>query len=236
MPVAIVTGSSRGIGRAIAERLARDGFDLFVVARDTKALEEVARVITALGRRAVSCATDLAEREAPQAVFQAFSESFSRLDVLVNNAGVATLSPFEEHTEADWDFVMNLNARTPFFLTQLVLPLLKQADPGYVVNIGSVMSTKGYARQSLYAASKHALLGFTKSLARETTGANIRVHAILPGSVNTRLLTSLKPEIDTSDLISTEEIADVVSNLVRMRGNAIIDAIEVRRRSTQPWG
>ena len=236
MPVALITGASRGIGRAIAEHLARDGYDLFAVARDRAALAELTRTVADAGGRGVSCVADLAEREAPETVYDAFTGAFDRLDVLVNNAGVATFTPFEAHTQEEWDAVMNVNARTPFFLTQLALPLLKRADPGYIVNIGSVMSIKGYAMQSLYAASKHALLGFTKSLAREVADANIRVHAILPGSVNTGLLTSIKPEIDTSDLIAPEEIADVVSGLLRMQGNAVIDEIEVRRRSRPPWG
>lgn len=235
MPVAIVTGASRGIGRAIAERLAAAGYDLFVVSRDQAALHELSKSCAADGRVVVTCSADLARADAPEAVYQAFADAYDRLDVLVNNAGVATSTPFGEHTAADWDLVMNLNARTPFFLTQLALPLLKRANPGYVVNIGSVMSKKGYALQSLYAASKHALLGFTKSLARETVDHNIRVHAVLPGSVNTSLITSVRPDIDVSDLISPEEVAEVVAGLLQMRGNAVIDEIEVRRRTKTPW-
>ena len=235
MPIALVTGASRGIGRAIAAALAAEGFDLFVVARDAEALGELSRTVAGAGRDVTVCPEDLADREAPERIFQKFTAEHESLAVLVNNAGVAPSAPFGSYTAEEWDRVMNINARAPFFLTQLLLPLLKQADPGYVINIGSVVSKKGYENQSLYTASKHALLGFTKSLARETVKDNLRVHAILPGGVNTELVTGVRPDIDTSELITPQEIARIVINLVEMRGNAVIDEIEVRRRTKTPW-
>ena len=171
----------------------------------------------------------------PERIHSGFVAAFDHLDVLVNNAGVVISAEFGEYEAGDWDAVMNVNVRSPFFLTQLLLPLLKQASPGFIVNIASVVAKKGYERQSLYAASKHALLGFTKSLARETINDNIRVHAILPGGVNTDMVTGVRPDIDTSELIDPEEVAEVVANLLKMRGNAVIDEIEIRRRTKTPW-
>ena len=235
MPVALITGASRGIGRAIARRLASDGFDLFLVARNETHLNEIVSDAKSMGRRAVASRVDLALTDAPERIHSGFVAAFDHLDVLVNNAGVVISAEFGEYEAGDWDAVMNVNVRSPFFLTQLLLPLLKQASPGFIVNIASVVAKKGYERQSLYAASKHALLGFTKSLARETINDNIRVHAILPGGVNTDMVTGVRPDIDTSELIDPEEVAEVVANLLKMRGNAVIDEIEIRRRTKTPW-
>ncbi len=235
MSVALITGASRGIGRAIARRLASDGFDLFLVARDETHLSEVVSDVKSMGRRAVASGVDLALTAAPERIHSRFVAAFDHLDVLVNNAGVAMSRAYGSYDAGDWDAVMNVNARSPFFLTQLLLPLLKQASQGFIVNIASVVAKKGYELQSLYAASKHALLGFTKSLAREMVNENIRVHAILPGGVNTEMVTGVRPDIDTSGLIGPEEVAEVVADLLKMRGNAVIDEIEIRRRSKTPW-
>jgi 3-oxoacyl-[acyl-carrier protein] reductase len=233
MPVALVTGASRGIGRAISLRLAADGYDLFLVARSADRLREVASL--AAPRRAVTHTADFESPGAADEVARAFREAYNTLDVLVNNAGVAIAGPIGEYQPSDWDRVMNVNARAPFFLTQALLPLLLSDQPGFVISMASAVAKKGYVNQALYSASKHALLGFTKSLARETVDAGLRVHAVLPGGVNTEMVTGVRPDIDASELISPEEVADVVMQLLRMRGNAVIDEVEMRRRTKTPW-
>ena len=130
---------------------------------------------------------------------------------------------------------MNLNAKTPFFLTQAALPALRRAPHPLIINIGSVVSLKGYENQSLYSASKHALAGWTRSLARETAADGIRVHLIAPGGVDTDLVRLTRPDIDPSDLISPEEIARSVVFLVESRGNAVIDTLEIRREGKIPF-
>lgn len=243
MGVALVTGASRGIGAAIALRLAGDGFDLFLTARSEASLAETAAAVRDLGRRAMVCAADLADvgsrgqegrgesHPGWRVVSDAFIAGYERLDVLVNNAGSAPSAPFGDYEPGQWRQVMALNAASPFFLTQELLPLLRAAAPGYLVNIGSVVSRKGYANQTLYSASKHALLGWTKALAQEVSSDEVRIHAILPGGVDTELVRSVRPDIDTSELISPHEVADVVAQLLSMRGNAVIDQVEIRRRS-----
>ncbi len=229
MPVALVTGASRGIGRAIAARLAAEGYDLFLTARTVDALADVAADVRDARRLAELFAADLSQEAAAASVAAAFAARFSGLNVLVNNAGSAPSGPFEQFTPGEWDRVMRLNAGSPFFLTQALLPLLRQARPGYLINIGSVVSRKGYPEQTLYSASKHALLGWTKALAQEVPTEEVRIHAVLPGGVDTDLVRSVRPDIDTGELISPEEVADVVAPLVSMRGNAMIDQVEIRR-------
>jgi len=231
---ALVTGASRGIGRAIAVRLARDGYDALLTGRDRAALEQTATLVREAGREAGIIVVDLASPDAPAAIAARVREH-GGLAVLVNNAGLAPGGLVDSYTVADWDRVMAINARAPFFLTQELLPDLRRARPGYVVNICSVVSRKGYAGQALYTASKHALLGFTKALAREVPTDELRVHAVLPGGVDTEMIRGVRPDIRTDELISPEEVADVVATLVAMKGNAVIDEIEVRRRAKPAW-
>ncbi|MAG13606.1 MAG: 3-oxoacyl-ACP reductase [Spirochaetales bacterium] len=236
MRVALVTGASRGIGRAIALDLASRGFDLLVAARGESALRELGREIgQRTGRTAHIAVVDMGHLESADVILSILKERYDRLDVLVNNAGIALSKPFGEYCAADWERTMNINARAPFFLTQKCLPQLLEAKPGYVINICSVVSKKGYPEQSVYSASKHALLGLTKSIAKEISAFGIRVHAVLPGAVDTDMVRGVRPDIDAGELISPSEVASVVGALIEMGGNAVIDEVEIRRKSKPPW-
>ena len=141
----------------------------------------------------------------------------------------------EETSTDDWDEMMAVNARGPFLVCRESIPYLKKQKTSWIINISSVVGVKGYANQSAYSASKHALMGMTKSLAREVKDDGIRVHAICPGAVDTEMITRARPDIDRSELIKPEEIADAVLFLTSQSGNAVIDQINIRRRSGTPW-
>ena len=162
-------------------------------------------------------------------------ERFLRLDILVNNAGTGVFGPLAETSTDAWDEVMRVNARGPFILCREAIPHLKKQRRSHIVNISSVVGVKGYQNQSAYAASKHALMGMTKVLAREVRDLGIRVHAVCPGGVDTKLVASARPDLDTSVLIRPEEIADAVLFLVTREGNAVIDEIHLHRESSTPW-
>jgi 3-oxoacyl-[acyl-carrier protein] reductase len=231
MAVAVITGASRGIGRAIAERFAAGGYDVFLVARDRGSLEALT---IELGHSEVDCAyyaCDLLETGIIDRVARECERRFGRADVLVNNAGVAPRATFRDSDHNLWERTLALNARVPFFLTQRLLPLLLEAKPGYVINVASVVAKKGYPHQSIYTASKHALLGWTKALAQEIPTEALRVHALLPGGVATDMIREVRPDIDASALIAPEEVASVAFNLAQMSGNAMIDEVEIRRQS-----
>ncbi len=242
--IALVTGASRGIGFAIAGRLAREGWSLFLVARDVKRLEDAAARLreaaaSHAGRekpRFIPFAVDLADPRSPEMVITALQEHFGHLDLLVNNAGVASSGPIDTYSQDDWERTMNINARAPFFLMSAALPLLAAAPHGRIINIGSVVSKKGYVDQALYAASKHALLGMTKSAARDLADRGILVHAILPGGVATDLVRNVRPDIDESELVSPDDIAETIVYLLGMNGNAVVDEISIRRRTKEAWG
>ena len=234
---ALVTGASRGIGRSIAVRLAREGYNLLITGRSEQGLrgtEDAVRSEAAEVRIELLSA-DIARPETPGLLRTAVESKFAGLDVLVNNAGTACSGSFGSYSLEEWETVMNLNARAPFLLMQEFLPLLEQASPGYIINIGSVVSKKGYADQALYAASKHALLGLTKSAARDLAPRGIRVHAVLPGGVDTDMVRSVRPDIDGSEMISPQEVADAVAFLIAMRGNAVVDELSLRRRTKPAW-
>ena len=130
---------------------------------------------------------------------------------------------------------MDINVKTPFFLTQKVIPFLKKSDYGTIINIASVVSHAGYPLQSVYTASKHTMLGFTKSLAREYYKENIRVHAICPGGVYTDMVKISRPDLSPEGMIMPEEIAEIVHFFLANRGNAVIDEILVHRLNKEPF-
>ena len=241
MKTAIVTGATRGIGRAVALMLADLGYSLFLAGREESGLNETARLSEEkLKKHGISPATeiytgDLGHAGAAEKLFSEFEKSFNRLDLLVNNAGTVSPGRIGEYSEADWENVMNLNARTPFFLMQKSVPLLAAAEPGYIINIGSIVAKKGYANQALYSASKHALLGATKAVARDLQDTDIRIHAVHPGGVDTDLIRSVRPDINTDEMITADEIAESVKFLLTMKGNAFIDEISLRRKNKIPW-
>jgi 3-oxoacyl-[acyl-carrier protein] reductase len=233
--VAIVTGAGRGIGRSIALSLAREGAAVVLAARTMGELAAVRAEIEAGGGVAAAIPTDLRDEAGIVQLVSETAAHFGRLDILVNNAAIGVFKPLAASTAAEWDEVMAVNARAPFLLCREALPHLRRHPPSFIVNINSVVGVKGYANQALYSASKHALLGMTKVLAREVQADGIRVHAILPGGVDTNLAAQARPDLDCSILIQPDEIADAVLFLVTRRGNAVIDQIDLRRASATPW-
>jgi NAD(P)-dependent dehydrogenase (short-subunit alcohol dehydrogenase family) len=233
--VAIVTGASRGIGRAISIALAKEAATIVLAARSTEKLKETAEQVTDAGGKAEIVVTELAEEESIRNLVKVTGENFSRLDILVNNAGVTHSAKLKETATADWDRCHQINARAPFILCREALPLLIKAEAAYIINIASVVGVKGYPLQSAYTASKHALRGMTISLAEELKGSNIRVHLLCPGGVDTELVGKVRPDIKKSDLMQPEEIAELVVYLVTHEGNAVIDELHIRRAASSPW-
>ena len=161
-------------------------------------------------------------------------ETFGGLDILINNAGVALSKPFAETAIEDFDRVMATNVHAPFILIRSALPHLRKAR-GRVINIASVVAHKGYPLQSAYAASKHALLGLSKSLANELYEDGVRVHVISPGGVYTDMAKVARPDLSPDGLISAAEVADAVMFLLSLDKNAVIDEICLHRQGKAPF-
>lgn len=233
--VALVTGAGRGIGRSIALALAGEGARVALVARTEAQLHAVQAEIEARGGQALSLPADVSDEAAVKALVRAAVQTFGRLDIVVNNAAIGVFGPLAETRADDWDRVMAVNVRGPFLLCREAIPYLKQQPRSFIINMNSVVGVKGYVNQALYGASKHALLGLTKVLAKEVQADGIRVHAICPGGVDTEFIGDARPDLDRSLLMQADEIADAVLFLVTRRGNAVIDEIHLHRAASTPW-
>jgi 3-oxoacyl-[acyl-carrier protein] reductase len=232
---ALVTGAGRGIGRAIGSALASAGARVFLAARTTDQLESAAREIRQHGGTAVPAPTDLSKEEDIQSLFQRISDQAGGLDILVNNAGVGFFGPLAEFSSSDFDRVMQVNTKATFLCCQQALRLMIPKRKGYIINISSVVGFKGYPNQAAYTASKHAVMGLTKSLAVEAQEQGIRVSAVLPGGVDTKMVAEARPDLDPKILLQPEDIAHTVLYLLSLSDRAAVDQIYIRRRGSQPF-
>lgn len=193
--VAIVTGASKGIGKAIALELASHGADVVVAAGNLEKLQKTAQQIQAMGRKALAVKTNVVKvADVDNLVKQALDE-FGKIDILVNNAGITRDTLLMRMKEEDWDAVLNVNLKGAFNCTKAVArPMMKQRS-GKIINISSVVGLMGNAGQCNYSASKAGLIGLTKSSAKELAARNITVNAIAPGFIQTEMTEILSEEV-----------------------------------------
>ena len=193
--VAVVTGAGRGIGRAVALAYAKMGADVVCVSRTEENSAKVAAEVEELGRRAWAVAVDVSDTAAVDAAAKGILESTGRVDILVNNAGVTRDNLLMRMSEEEWDTVIDTNLKGAFNFTKaLTRPFIKQRS-GRIINIASVIGLIGNAGQSNYAASKAALIGFTKSIAKELATRGITVNAIAPGFIETDMTAALSEKM-----------------------------------------
>lgn len=228
--VALVTGASRGIGRAIAVKLARDGAFVFVnFVRDHAAAEETVRHIREAGGAGREIGFDVRNDLAVREAIDEIGRSNERLDVLVNNAGLSIDNLLLRLKPEEWESVLDVNLRGTFHCTKAVLRSMVRARYGRIVNMGSVVGSMGNAGQAAYAAAKAGIVGFSKAIAREVASRGITVNTVAPGFIETEMVGHL-PEARRSEYLSVipagrfgtaEEVADVVGFLVRRESGYI---------------
>jgi len=228
--VALVTGSSRGIGRSCALALASAGAHIVVnFIRTETAAEETVRAIEDLGRRALAVRADVSEPDQVDALFAALRKAFGRLDILVNNAGVIRDGLVGALEVGDWDRVMEVNLRGPFLCTRAALPFMVPQRHGKIVNVASVAALKPGAGQANYAASKGGLATFTRSCAAELAARGIQVNTVLPGLVVTEMSSRLRKRggpalmdaIPAGRFAEPEEVAGTVVFLASQQADYI---------------
>lgn len=220
--VAVVTGGSRGIGRAIALGLSAQGAKVVIGARNPEAAQRVVAEIEAAGAEGIAVAADISREAEADGLIQAGLKRFGRLDVLVNNAGITKDGLLIRMKEEDWDAVMDVNLKGAFFTTRAALRPMLRAQSGRIVNISSVAGTMGIPGQANYSASKAGLIGFTKAVAKEVASRSITVNAVAPGFIETEMTAVLSEDRKKSYLGqipmgrfgAAEEVAALVSFLV----------------------
>ena len=201
--VAVVTGAGCGIGRAIAVAFAKEGASVVCSARSVAEIEAVAGEIDGL---AIPC--DVADEADIRKLMDATVAAYGRIDILVNNAGAVARMPVHELPVDDWDHVINVNLRGLFLCTKYALPSMLERGSGCIINISSGAGVVGPRNRSAYAASKHGVMGFTKTLVAEYLHQGIRPHVILPDATVSRMRSEGFPDEDPDSLIQAEDIAD----------------------------
>lgn len=200
--VAIVTGAARGIGRSIAEALAREGADLGLCDLKEEWLQDTAQAVRALGRKVKCLAVDVSKADDINAAVGAVAEEFGTIDILVNNAGITKDTLLIRMSEEDWDDVLSVNLKGTFLFSKAVArPMMKQRS-GNIVNVASIIGLIGNAGQCNYAASKAGVIALTKSCAKELAARNIRVNAVAPGFIESRMTEVLSTDVREKMLAS----------------------------------
>ena len=232
----LITGASGGIGRAICRALAKEGVNLVLFGgTNAQKLQDFAATLKAEFTN-IEIADYPCDLTDDGAVITAFKKAAKNgVDILINNAGLAFGASVEDTDMKTFDRIMALNFRAPVLITKEALPYLKKSKRASIINIASVVAHNGYPLQSAYTASKHALLGFTKSLAAELYSQDIRVHVISPGGVYTDMIKITRPDLTGEKMIMPEDVAEAVLFLLKNRTNAVIDEISLHRAGKQPF-
>jgi 3-oxoacyl-[acyl-carrier protein] reductase len=193
--IALITGGSRGIGRATALAFARGGADIaFCHLDDGPKAEATAAEITALGRRALHRSLDVADIAATKTFAAHVAQTLGPIDILFNNAGMNIRKPFEAYTESEFDRIIAVHLKGMFFMAQAVYPAMVARGRGCIINIASQRGLKGAVNSAPYSAAKAAIIGFTRSLSWEAAPKGVRVNAIAPGPIDTDLTATMSPE------------------------------------------
>ncbi|MEX0600004.1 MAG: SDR family NAD(P)-dependent oxidoreductase [Rhodothermales bacterium] len=237
--VAVVTGSSRGIGKYIAARLAEEGCSVTVCARSTDDLEETAAELRDGGADVLALETDLTRAEAPQELIDATVDRFGRLDILVNNVGGNRRKPFVETTDEDWADILDLNFNSHIRCSRAAIPFMREAGSGAIVFISSIFGREaGGPGLSIYNTTKSALISVSKIMALELAPENIRVNSVAPGSIRfpggswdrrvreqpDEMKAFVEQHLPIGRFGKAEEVADVVAFLVSQRASLVTGA------------
>ena len=229
MPAALVTGATEGIGRATALALGRTGWRVGVCARTPSTLEELVSELRRAGVDAAGAAGDVGIEADARRIARTVQDGIGPVDVLVNNAGIAVFKPFLEQSLEEWDRTMATNVRSLYLMTREVLPGMLERKHGAVVNVASLAGKSGVKGATAYSASKHSVLGFSRSLMLEVRTLGIRVIAICPGSVETGLIRSHEdPGAPPRRMLHPDDVAATILAALDLPERALVSELDVR--------
>lgn len=215
---AVVTGAGKGIGKAIATYLAREGVNVGLIARTARDVEQLANELSELyGVRAQGVAMDIAVRSEVEQGVEKLHHDLGAADILVNNAGVGTFGKLIDMPAEEWERIIQVNVLGTYYVTRAVLPQMLEKNKGNIINISSTSGERGAATTTAYSASKFAIMGMTESLMQEVRRNNIRVTALTPSTVNTQLAAEAGLPIgDEEHMMQPEDIAEFVVDILKL--------------------
>ncbi len=227
--IALVTGATLGIGRATAFALGRAGFRVGVCARTAVKVDALLGELRAAGITAAGRPTDVADPAQVRSLVELVTRELGPIDTLINNAGIAVIRPFSELTLEEWDATMATNVRSLYVVTREVLPGMLARKRGAIVNVASLAGKNAFVGGTAYVASKHAVLGFSRSLMLEVRKQGVRVLAICPGSVDTALIRNqtMLPRHEGT-ILEPEDVAQAILDALRMPERALLSEIDLR--------
>lgn len=234
--VAIVTGASSGIGKSVAEILAKNNLTTILVARDRTKLEQVSRKINKPGK-VIIAPTDVRQWKKVQKTVENITDQFGRIDILINCAGVSIHGPLEDIEEKDWNEVIDTNLKGTFIFSRAVWPLMKKKKAGHIVTISSASGLSGYPWGSIYCASKFGVVGLMETLAAEGQELGIKVTNICPGQVDTNIWSKDDPIVNKArtKMLKPEAIADLVYFIISQPNNVHFRQVIVHPFEIQPY-
>ena len=212
--IAIITGAGRGIGHSTAIAFAKVGADVVLAARTESEINSVASEIEILGRRVLPIKTDVQKKSDVETLVSKTIDKFGKVDVLVNNAGVAIHNPIQNIREDDWDLTMAVNLKGVFLCTQAVFSHMCEQKYGHIVNVSSVSGKYGHVNGGAYCASKFAVIGFTETTNNEGRPHGVKASVVCPGPVDTKMRRDNHPDDIIENLTQPEDVADLILFLV----------------------
>ncbi len=227
--VALVTGASKGIGEAIALKLAHENYDVIIYGRNLKRLESLKEKLTNLGSNTLSFIGDVADKEFVNNSVKEILSKYNKIDVLINNAGIAHFESFVNSTLEQFKAQIDTNLIGVYNFCKSVINCMIEKKNGTIINISSLAGKVGFSHGTMYSATKHAVMGFSRSLMQEVRKYDVKVVAVCPGSVATDMImdSPIHPE-EKQELLQPQDIADIVYSILKLPTRALISEIEIR--------
>ena len=225
----LITGATEGIGRATAFALGRAGYRVGVCARTPARVDALVRDLKAEGIAAAGAPCDVGDAAAVPGMVATITAALGPVEALINNAGIASLKPFDQLTLDEWDAMTATNIRSLFLVTREVLPGMRERKSGTIINLSSLAGKNGFAGGSAYCATKHAVMGFSRALMLEVRKDNVRVVALCPGSVDTAMIHSQDVfEVHADRILQPDDIAATILHTLRLPARALVSELDIR--------